>query len=104
LAGSGELQPDGPGLLRLGARVLPFFTVRLPGELQLWMEGEVYRFQLGEPERAARGGAAALPPGGTVAAPMPGLVLQVLVRPGDTVAAQARLVVLESMKMELTVA
>lgn len=35
-----------------------------------------------------------------VKAPMPGLVLDVLVRPGDTVAANDKLLVLEAMKME----
>ena len=41
---------------------------------------------------------------GTLAAPMPGKVLQVLVRPGDTVAQGAPLVILEAMKMEHTIA
>ncbi len=36
----------------------------------------------------------------TVRAPMPGLVLDVLVEPGDTVEADAGLLVLEAMKME----
>lgn len=38
--------------------------------------------------------------GGTVKAPMPGLVVRVLVEPGHTVVAGAGLVVLEAMKME----
>jgi pyruvate carboxylase subunit B len=38
--------------------------------------------------------------GGTVKAPMPGLVVRVLVEPGQLVAAGAGLVVLEAMKME----
>jgi len=38
--------------------------------------------------------------GGTVKAPMPGLVVKVLVEPGDPVAAGQGLVVLEAMKME----
>ena len=38
--------------------------------------------------------------GGTVKAPMPGLVVKVLVEPGSTVAAGQGLVVLEAMKME----
>ena len=41
---------------------------------------------------------------GSLAAPMPGKVLQVLVRPGDTVAKGAPLVILEAMKMEHTIA
>jgi pyruvate carboxylase subunit B len=38
--------------------------------------------------------------GGAVKAPMPGLVVKVLVEPGDAVAAGQGLVVLEAMKME----
>jgi len=38
--------------------------------------------------------------GGTVRAPMPGLVVRVLVEPGQTVTAGTGLVVLEAMKME----
>jgi pyruvate carboxylase subunit B len=38
--------------------------------------------------------------GGTVKAPMPGLVVRVLVQPGQTVAVGTALVVLEAMKME----
>jgi biotin carboxyl carrier protein len=37
---------------------------------------------------------------GGLSAPMPGLVLKVLVRPGDTVRAHQTLIVLEAMKME----
>jgi len=43
-------------------------------------------------------------PAGSLAAPMPGKVLQVLVRPGQQVAKGAPLVVLEAMKMEHTIA
>ena len=45
---------------------------------------------------SGRGGAA----GGTVKAPMPGLVVRVLVTPGEVVEAGQSLVVLEAMKME----
>ena len=38
--------------------------------------------------------------GGTVRAPMPGLVLDILVEEGDTVEAEQGLIVLEAMKME----
>ncbi|MHB2000670.1 MAG: ATP-binding protein, partial [Solirubrobacteraceae bacterium] len=42
--------------------------------------------------------------GGSLQAPMPGTVIEVRVAPGDRVAAGAPLLVLESMKMELTIA
>ena len=35
-----------------------------------------------------------------IVAPMPGTIIEVLVKPGDTVSADDELVILESMKME----
>jgi biotin carboxyl carrier protein len=60
--------------------------------------GEVYRFA---PESAALGGHevsnVAAP---EISAPMPGKVIEVLVKPGDKVTAGSGLLVLEAMKME----
>ncbi len=50
--------------------------------------------------RLAARGAAAGRPAGPLKAPMPGLVVRVLVAPGDAVAAGQGLVVVEAMKME----
>jgi len=63
------------------------WTVRVKDERDLLLE----RFGL---EDALAGGAV------TMRAPMPGLVLEVMVGEGDTVAAGAGLLVLEAMKME----
>ena len=41
---------------------------------------------------------------GSLAAPMPGSVVEVLVKPGDTVAKGATLMIIEAMKMEHTIA
>jgi biotin carboxyl carrier protein len=67
-----------------------------------WMfsNGEVYRGAFGEtprqPRRAGRPHAAQ-----AIAAPMPALVVKVLVVPGQAVAKGDTVVVLEAMKMEL---
>ena len=103
LAGEASLPFPGEGLLNLGARRVPFYWARRGDALEVWVDGETYRFAGRGSERAAAS-AEALPADGVVAAPMPGLVLNVLAKPGQEVAAQAPLVVLESMKMELTVA
>ncbi len=94
----------GEGMLRLASRLVPFYYARRDDELQLWIEGEVYRFTLPLEGRQRRGSTEALSLTGEVPAPMPGQVLKVLVEPGQAVAAQAPMVVMESMKMELTVA
>jgi 3-methylcrotonyl-CoA carboxylase alpha subunit len=101
LSGVGELSTGGEGVLRVGSRVVPFYAVRLGDGMQVWVDGETYEFT---PPRAGapRASVGALPPGGEVTAPMPGRILQVRVSPGEEVAAQAPLVVMESMKMQLT--
>jgi 3-methylcrotonyl-CoA carboxylase alpha subunit len=102
LEGQGSLGPDGEGVLRIGSRVLPFFAVQVGTELHLWLEGEVYRFARPQAGRTGPHAPATLPPGGGIPAPMPGQVLKVLVEPGGQVEAQAPLVLMESMKMQLT--
>ena len=70
--------------------------------VSVWWRGRSWRVAV--PERRARragdpaGGAA----GDEVTAPMPGTVLSVAVAPGDTVARDAVVVVMESMKMEMS--
>jgi 3-methylcrotonyl-CoA carboxylase alpha subunit len=103
LQAEGRADASGAGTLRIGARVLPFYFGRADGELHLWLDGEVYVFLLPRSDPGSRRHAGALPSTGEVVSPMPGLVLKVLAHPGEPVAAQAPLVVIESMKMELTI-
>ncbi len=102
--GIARLDSRGEGTLHIGDRMLPFHTARVGDELHVWLAGDVYRLAVCQPERAGPAGAALLPPGGEVRAPMPGRILKVLVKEGESVLAGAPLVVMESMKMELTVA
>lgn len=61
----------------------------------------VHRFTAGD--RADQGGSGRRPGTGRATAPMPGRVLNVLVGQGDTAEVGQPLVLLEAMKMELTV-
>lgn len=75
-----------------------------PGRWTLVSGGEPVEVEVVD-ERTAHlrslvGAGRAAPGGGTVKAPMPGLVVRVLVEPGASVAAGEGLVVLEAMKME----
>jgi len=77
----------------------PAHVERTPGGLEVTTaSGRSYRFEwsAGEHHAVALGSHR---PGG-LSAPMPGLVLKVLVRPGDKVRAHQTLIVLEAMKME----
>ena len=92
------------GHLRLGDRGYIFRGRRVDGGWAIEMHGR--RFVLGvenERTRAIREltGVRVPPPGRPeVRAPMPGLVVRVLVAPGQTVETDTGLVVVEAMKME----
>lgn len=72
--------PEGRAVVRVGAR--PFHVVLNPG-----------RRRHGRPDQAGDGPQ-------RIAAPMPGKVVRILVRPGDVVGARQPLIVVEAMKME----
>jgi acetyl-CoA/propionyl-CoA carboxylase, biotin carboxylase, biotin carboxyl carrier protein len=72
----------------------------VPGDDVVWIGRDGHALEA-RTERPARAGAGAL--AGSLEAPMPGVVLLVGVANGDTVAAGDVLLVLESMKMELSI-
>lgn len=103
-----EITAPGEGLLHIDHEVTPFYLAEKDGpnrarELHVWLRGNTYVL---EPVAAtasrsgAAGGAGAF--GGEITAPMPGSVLQVKVSEGDAVEANQALVIMESMKMEMT--
>jgi 3-methylcrotonyl-CoA carboxylase alpha subunit len=81
-----EIEVDGR------AHFVPF--VRLGDKVQFAYDGEIYTIEVAE--RRAR----AKQHDHSLEAPMPGLVLKVLVQPGSEVEKGAQLVILEAMKME----
>ena len=101
--GSLALTGPGEGWLKVDGKILPFYISQQQDELTFWLQGKTYRFNLISPE--ARRGSGAAPNalgGGEIKAPMPGTILKVLVQPGDSVEAHQPLVLMESMKMEMT--
>ena len=97
-----ESQQTGEGLCRTeSGRTHPFAWAWVGTELHLWLDGDLFVFQLAEIRR--RGNAAADEAPGDVFAPMPGGVLEVLVREGDRVERNQTVIVMESMKMELVI-
>ena len=69
------------------------------GRYEVWLEGE--RHLVEEPRRAA--GASGAGEDDALTAPMPAKIVRVTVAVGDAVSEGQALVILESMKMELTV-
>jgi len=100
--GSLTLTGPGEGWLNHEGRIIPFYLSQRQDELALWLDGNSYSFNLVSPEARRGGGAAGALPTGEIKAPMPGTILKVLVQPGDAVEAHQPLVLMESMKMEMT--
>lgn len=101
----GQLTLTGPGegWLVYDGRTLPFYMTRKQETVALWLKGKTYHFDLmsAASQRGAAGGSAAFSDG-EIKAPMPGTVLKVLVQAGQAVEANQPLLIMESMKMEMT--
>ncbi|MGE0201579.1 MAG: acetyl-CoA carboxylase biotin carboxyl carrier protein subunit [Candidatus Melainabacteria bacterium] len=103
------LQP-GEALLQDDHQVRPFYWRRTASQILLWLGGKQYAMPLpeaGQSSQPTAGGRGAnrghaAPASDKLTAPMPGTVLKVLAGPGDSVTHNQPLIVMESMKMELT--
>jgi 3-methylcrotonyl-CoA carboxylase alpha subunit len=75
-------------------------VVRAGLDITVLHDGQTWRIKLDDPSAKAAGQDAG---DGRLAAPMPGTVVQVLVKPGDPVTSGQPLIVVEAMKMEHTI-
>ncbi len=96
----GERLPDGRLLVRLDGRASKARAVRDGRDWHVFIDGAHRRLTLHDELEGLDVDAAS----GSLAAPMPGKVIAVMVKPGDTVAKGAPLLILEAMKMEHTIA
>ena len=89
--------------LTLGARRFEFLGTVTDGEVSLAINGTEYRAEVVDEARArlaSVAGASATHHRRELRAPMPGLLVKVLVQSGDTVEGNQPLAVLQAMKME----
>jgi len=101
-----EVEIDGAaergGRLRLHGKVIPFRAWRHDDTIDLWIAGRIYTVCI--PRRVAQraGEVGASTPTGELTAPMPGTVFKINVKEGETFRAHDPLIVMESMKMEMS--
>ena len=96
-----ETMSGGAGWLRIHGRIVPFQAARVNDGVLIWTAGRAYELEKVDatPQRATSAAAAST---GEIKAPMPGKVLKIDVAPGDAFTAHQPLIVMESMKMEMT--
>lgn len=93
----------GEGWVSSNGHILPFYMTQKEQILQIWLDGHVYEIGLEQPGARRSGGAGSVAlQGGDIKAPMPGTILKIPVQVGDKVEANQALVIMESMKMEMT--
>lgn len=95
----------GEGVLNLSGHLMPFYYHLSDETLYLWIQGQTYhldRQQAGPKRKSGSGSGSGGVSNGEIKAPMPGTVLEVKVKTGETVTANQPLVIMESMKMEMT--
>jgi len=97
LAASGELDAMGDIIANLGGVQMRAAVVRLSGGITVMLGTACHRLVLYDPLLQAMEQQG---PGGNLDAPMPGTIIEVLVKEGDAVERGAPLLILEAMKME----
>lgn len=95
---------DGSGVRnRKTGRRLPAAVAHLGGQTyQIWLAGQLFEVELASSGPRRAGSAQQYEAGHDLKAHMPGTVLAIKASPGDEVTQGQPLVVMESMKMELT--
>jgi biotin carboxyl carrier protein len=91
---------DGRSVWVDGKRI-PFWTHREGDKISVWLDGEVTTFAHKDPRQRQANSTSVLSTG-AVRAQMPGKILSLAVKAGDIVVKGQNLLVMESMKMELS--
>lgn len=93
---------SGSGYLKFHGRLIPFYANRKNDEVFVWLAGRAYTLTIkdGVAKRTRTDGAAAFSQ--QLSAPMPGTILKILIDEGETFAAHETIIIMESMKMEMS--
>lgn len=98
-----DASTDRGGQIRTGGQVMSFRTFRRKDGVDVWLDGRVYSLKVADRTAHRAGAAGAAGVAGDLVAPMPGTILKVNVSAGDAFEAHDPLIVMESMKMEMSV-
>lgn len=95
---------DGPyrGWLRVDGRSLPYFVYRKNDSLAVWIDGNIHCLEVIERTAQRSTSRTVAARRDDLPAPMPGTILRINVKPHDRFEGHAPLIVMESMKMEMT--
>ena len=89
-------------LVRVDGRQFPYAVTSTSEEMQIWWKGQVYTIGLPSHSRRKSRGTSVGEEGRNLLAQMPGTILKILTAVGDKVTKRQPLVLMESMKMEMT--
>lgn len=98
-----EMSAPGVGRLEMGGRSWPFYVLQRETNVQVWIDGAIHRFERLDRSPARRSSPAteaALE--NDLTAPMPGTIRKINATVGQRFEAHQPLIIMESMKMELT--
>lgn len=97
-----ERSDDNSGWLRLAGRVHRYYVLRRDNVLHVCVDGNSYRFERIQTTARRAGAAGAGKASNQLVAPMPGTVLKINGKPGDRFEPHAPIIIMESMKMEMS--
>ncbi len=97
-----EHRGSSDGWLKVGGKVHRYYAHTRDGGVEVWLDGVTYKLEVPNRSRRRGGSPASAAPIDQIVAPMPGTVLKVNVAVGDSFKPHQPLVILESMKMEMT--
>ncbi len=92
----------GAGCLFLHGQVKPFYATKQNDELAVWIDGRIYKLEIVGQTARRDSDVAQLESGNDIKAAMPGTILKINVEPGDAIEAQQPIIIMESMKMEMS--
>jgi len=92
----------GEGCLQLLGKSIPFYATKQDNELAVWVDGRIYKLELVDKTAQRGNGSAQKQSGNEIKAEMPGTILQINAQPGDSIEEGQPVIIMESMKMEMS--